>query len=132
MWSARLAHQAVGSASGPGIFVVRILMQTSLAGIFGSSITYISRRVPPQRMAEMVGTVGISGFLGMLVGPQLSDWICGHGAVGQAELNRMFQVSALLAAGALVIAGVATRAAAVPGPRRIPPSGPCFGAINRD
>lgn len=116
-----LAHQVVASPGGPGIFAVRILMQTSLAGIFGSSITYISRRVPPQRMAEMVGTVGISGFLGMLIGPQLSDWICGHGQVGQAELNRMFQVSALLATGALVIAAVATRRASATGPRRIPP-----------
>ncbi len=104
-----LAHQFITSAFGPGIFLVRLAMQTALAGIFGASITFVSRLVPPQRVAEMVGTVGISGFVGMLIGPQLADWICGHGLVGHAELNRLFQVAGLIALLAMAAASLATR-----------------------
>ena len=48
-----LAHCLINSSTGPAIFLLRILMQTSVAGIFGASITYISRRVPPARMERM-------------------------------------------------------------------------------
>jgi MFS family permease len=114
-----LAHLWITSASGPGIFITRIIMQTSIAGVFGASITYISLRVPPQRVAEIVGTLGTSGFIGILLGPQLSDWICGS-HLERTHLDRMFAVAALLAAGSLVAALVATRRASVPMPQRIP------------
>ena len=55
-----LLHLAVFSAYSPAMFLVRALMQASLAGIFGSSITFVSLRVPPKRMAEIVGALGTS------------------------------------------------------------------------
>jgi MFS family permease len=113
-----LANSMLTSAYGPGIFLVRIMMQTAIAGIFGASITHVSRCAPPTRMAEMVGTVGIAGFVGMLVGPQLSDWICGHGITGQTELNRLFQTSAFVAGWGLLAAWLATRREVPPRSRR--------------
>jgi MFS family permease len=68
-----IAHLFLRSAYSPSIFVTRTLMQASLAGMFGSSITFVSLRVPPPRLAEMVGALGTSGFLGILAGPLISD-----------------------------------------------------------
>ena len=104
-----LAHLCITSASGPGVYLVRILMQTSIAGIFGASITYISLRVPPERMAEIVGTIGTSGFLGMLAGPFLSDWICGEVPLGRGQLDRLFIISASFGVLAAAVVALATR-----------------------
>ena len=63
-----LLHLFVTSAYSPAVFLVRTLMQASLAGIFGASITYVSLQVPAKRMAEVVGALGTSGFLGLMIG----------------------------------------------------------------
>lgn len=115
-----LAHCLVQSAGGPAIFGLRILMQTSVAGIFGASITYISRRVPPERMAEIIGTLGTSGFIGVLVGPQLADWICYGDQLERFQLNRLFLVAGALVGIAFVAAWGATRGQKVPAIRRSP------------
>jgi len=44
------ANLFLESAYSPSIFLLRILMQTSMAGVFGSSITFVSARVAPHRM----------------------------------------------------------------------------------
>jgi MFS family permease len=116
-----LAHLWVTSADGPAIFLVRIAMQTSIAGIFGASITFISRRVPPARMAEIIGSLGTAGFIGILVGPQLADWMMGSGAVEAAELRRMFLTAAGLGVVALLSAWAATAGSVVRRARRTPP-----------
>jgi MFS family permease len=114
-----MAHLALSTAYGPGIFIVRAVMQTSLAGIFGSSITFVSLRVSPQRIAEMVGTLGTSGFLGMLIGPQLSDWICG-GTGGEGRVQLMFVTAAGIAALATLATWLATVGDPPPNVRRRP------------
>src|SRR5690606_11799205 len=70
-----LLHLLISTAYSPGAFLVRILMQASLAGIFGASITFVSLRVPARRMAEIIGLLGTSGFLGLMIGPLISDWL---------------------------------------------------------
>lgn len=114
------AHCLVQSAMGPAIFFIRILMQTSVAGIFGASITYISRRVPPERMAEIVGTLGTSGFVGVLVGPQIADWICRGETIQRDQLNQLFMTAGCLVSVALVAAWGATRGLSVKPVRKAP------------
>ncbi len=125
-----LAHLWITSATGFAIFAVRILMQTSLAGIFGASITYISRQVPPERMAEIVGTLGTSGFVGFLVGPQLADWICRGPVIEREQLNWLFLTAAGLAAAGLIAVCFATRGKTVKSNRRRPPVLPLVRRYN--
>ncbi len=125
-----VAHLWITSATGFEIFAVRILMQTSIAGIFGASITYISRRVPPERMAEIVGTLGTSGFVGFLVGPQLGDWICRGSVIERVQLNWLFLTAAGLAAGGLVAVCWATRGETIKSKRRQPPVIPLVRRYN--
>jgi MFS family permease len=114
------AHCLIQSATGPVIFLLRILMQTSVAGVFGASITYISRRVPPQRMAEIVGTLGTSGFIGILIGPQVADWICAGETIDRGQLNQLFLTAGCLAGVAFAAAWGATRGQAIRPVRKSP------------
>lgn len=113
-------HLLLSTAYGPAIFGVRLLMQSSLAGIFGASITFVSLRVPTQRMAEMIGALGTSGFLGIMAGPVLSDWLASGGATGGQVVTRMFWTSGGLAFAGAVTAWWATRESTTPKRRRRP------------
>lgn len=86
-------HLGLTTADGPAMFVFRTLMQASLAGIFSSSITFVSLRVPPRRMAEVVGALGTSGFLGLMLGPLISDGI-GQFADSPGDMVRVMFLSA--------------------------------------
>jgi len=123
-----IAHLWVTSSAGLAIFAVRIVMQTSIAGIFGASITWISRRVPPERMAEIIGTLGTSGFFGILIGPQIADWICSGPAIERPQLNRLFVVAGSLGSAAFVAAWFATRGQRIPVVRR---RAPMMGLLRR-
>ena len=70
-----LGHLTVTSLQSPAIYFLRILYTISLAGGFGASITFITFRAPPERMGEMIGMLGSSGFIGMAVGPSIGDWL---------------------------------------------------------
>ena len=111
-----LAHLLLTSAFSPPIFLVRIVMQSSLAGVFGASITFVSLRVPPQRMAEIIGTLGTSGFIGILIGPAIGDWFCGNEPPGRAALLHLMETAA-----AIAIAGTITTWFAVRGEFRFAP-----------
>lgn len=127
MWSAAgfvlacYGHLWITATDGPTIYALRILFNTSIAGVFGASITYISRRAPVYRMAEIVGTLGTSGFVGMISGAWLGDLIFGGGPADRAHLDFMFEISAVLGIAAFVFAWLATRGAAPPLRRKQPP-----------
>jgi MFS family permease len=114
------AHTLITDVRGPMIFALRILYATSMAGVYGSSITSVSRRLPLARMAEVVGTLGTSGFIGMAVGPMLGDVFCGHDPITRTDLNTMFLVATGLGIVSLVCAELATRHEATPRRRRKP------------
>lgn len=103
-----LGHLLVTEASHPGVFVLRIALSTGLAGAFGSSMVYVSRRVPPERMAEMVGTLGTSGFLGMVLGPLMGDALF-RGGAGAWNVHLMFLLAAGLGFAAMLFCWLATR-----------------------
>ncbi len=115
-----LCHLAISDINGPMIYLVRVLMNTSIAGAFGASITYISLQVPKPRVPEMVGTLGTSGFLGTCLGPVIGDYLF-RGAITRGTINGMFCTAAAISGVALVCAFLATRGAVRPGKQPRPP-----------
>lgn len=116
-----LLHLSISSATTPGVFLVRAMMQASLAGFFGASITFVSLRVPPKRMAEIVGALGTSGFLGLMIGPLISDWL-GSGDLTQEQMvQRMFWTAAALALASAIATWFAVQGAVLPVRHARPP-----------
>ncbi len=109
-----LAHLMLTTATGPSVFFARAVMQASLAGIFSSSITFVALRVPTERMAEVVGTLGTSGFIGLMLGPIISDWLGRDGNVGQSMVQNMFGIALSLAVASTIATWLASRGATVP------------------
>jgi MFS family permease len=115
-----LLHLTLSTAYGPAIFLVRALMQASLAGVFGSSITFVSLRVRPQRMPEIIGALGTSGFLGLMVGAIISDWI-GQGKLADRQIvELMLHIAAVLATTSVIATWFATGTSVVPLPQERP------------
>lgn len=116
-----LGHLLVTSYRGPAIYVLRILFGCSLAGIFGASMTFVSGRAPTARMAEMLGMLGTSGFVGIVFGTQLGDFLCGTETISRHQINLMFVMAAAFGGAALLFAWLATWGQAAPVSRRRPP-----------
>lgn len=116
-----LGHLLVSSVDGPGVYALRIAFQTSLAGFFGSSIAFIAGRSSTARIAEVVGTLGTSGFVGQMTGTFLSDLLLGQSQIERLHVDRVFLLSAALGSAALVFAALATHGARRPLRRRQPP-----------
>lgn len=116
-----LAHMAIERVDGPAIYLVRIAYHTGVAGAFGASMTYISLRAPVLRMAEMIGILGTSGFVGMAIGTQLGDLLCRAETIDREHIDRLFFAGAALAFLSLASAWMATRGATRPIVRRRPP-----------
>ncbi len=116
------AHLAITSCTGPAVYLLRIAFCCAIAGVFGSSMTFISGRVPAARIAEMIGMLGSSGFLGIVLGTQLGDFLLGTETIQRWQVDRMFLAAGLLATCSLLFAYLATRGHAhlVP-PQRHPP-----------
>lgn len=124
LWSSALfivscaGHLWVDEARGVPIYLLRILYQTSVAGFFGASITYISGRAPITRMAEVIGTLGTSGFVGMMLGTSLGDQLLNYAKLDRSHVDHMFEAATLLAIAAYGFSWVATRGHPVPVKRR--------------
>jgi MFS family permease len=112
-----LCHLVITRIDGPAIYLVRMLMNTSIAGAFGASTTFISLQVPKRRVPEMVGALGTSGFLGTSVGPIVGDYLF-RGETTLATIHSMFLTAAAISAVALVCVYFATRG--MPRPERFP------------
>lgn len=80
------------------IYAARVLFAVGLTGMFACSITHIQNGVPPHRRTEIIGNLGSSGFIGMVLGAQLGD------AVFRAIPAGRWQFLALF--GGTVVAGV--------------------------
>ena len=116
-----LAHLMITRLDNPAIYAVRILFATCVAGTFGASITYLSLRVPIERMAEVVGVCGTAGFVGMAIGPEVGDLICTSSTVTGGEIRTLFMTAAGFATVAWVFAFFATRGEVHTRPARRPP-----------
>ncbi|MBX7169137.1 MAG: MFS transporter [Pirellulales bacterium] len=118
-----LAHLLITDVHGPAIYLARIVFNTSVSGIFGASITNVARRVPPRRMAEAIGTLGTSGFLGMMTGSLLGDRLFAGVQITEWHIQTMFLTAAGLGAVSMALAWASTRGQSNPPPRRQPPLG---------
>ena len=108
-----LLHLLLSSATTWPIYAVRLLFSTAAAGAFGAQLTFVSLSSPERRLAEVIGTLGTAGFLGLLLGPWVGDWICGD-SPGQFQIQQMLIASALLSGVSLICSLQATRDEASP------------------
>jgi MFS family permease len=105
-----IAHLWIQRCDAPAIYVLRVLWCCSVAGIFGSSTTFVAVGAPLVRVAELVGMLGTSGFLGMVLGTNLGDLLYrGAQAPTRQLTDQMFVVASLLALVSMVFAWLATR-----------------------
>lgn len=77
------------------IYVLRSGLVLGTAFVFASNLTYVSQAAPIERRTEAIGTMGIGGFLGMLMGPFLGDLILGSGTRGREDFTTLFVTAAL-------------------------------------
>lgn len=98
-------HLLLRSCHGPAIYLLRILFASSVAGVFGSSLTWASGRVPRARVAEVVGMLGASGFVAWAVANALGDALCGGGS---AHIERVFVAAGVFTLSAMVFCWLAT------------------------
>ncbi len=118
------AHLWIDTARGPAVYAAQVALRTSIAGVFGASITFISSRVPVVRVAEVIGMLGTSGFVGMMGGTLLGDWVFGPEPSTPAEVNRMFLIAAGLGLVTCVASWLATSGVQGVPRRRVPPVWP--------
>lgn len=116
-----LGHLLVTSADTPPIYLLRIAYTTSLAGAFGASFTSVARRLSVDRMAEVIGMLGTSGFVAMGLSPFLGDLVIGPPPHTRGRLDLMFMIAAGFAVLALICIERATRGEERPTARRRPP-----------
>lgn len=73
---------------GPLIYVARVLFTAGMSSMFACSIYHIQNQVPPYRRTEVIGSLGSSGFVGMIAGTQLGDLLF----YAVADRGRLFVV----------------------------------------
>lgn len=101
-------HLWVTHYNSPFLYVLRIAYCCALAGIFAATMTFISNLAPTVRMAEMIGMLGTSGFIGMMVGSQLGDLLLGTAQIAGWQVHRVFVASGSLGILAMAFTAIAT------------------------
>lgn len=112
-----LGHLYVDSAESLAVYALRIVLSVATAGVFGASITAVSRSLSLVRMTEVISVLGTSGFVAMALGPTIADALFAS-AGPVAGSRRMFWLSAALATVSLALAAAAMRHETAPLPRR--------------
>jgi MFS family permease len=87
------------------------------AGVYGASLTFVSKQAAPNRLAELYGMIGTATFVGYLGGTQLSDLMLSVGTVDRAHVNLLFDAAVILSCLAVPFAWTATRGEGRPRPR---------------
>lgn len=78
------------------IYAARIGFAAGLAGMFTCSIVHIQNRVPAERRTEVIGNLGSSGFVGMILGSQAGDWIFNIFPAGRVQFLALFGGTVIL------------------------------------
>lgn len=102
-------HLNIDSISSIEVYLARTLYATSLSGAFGAWLSFISLQAPIQRVAEVIGVVGSSGFVGMAVGPAIGDWIFELFEGEAQQVSALFVLSNVMVVVALLAALLACR-----------------------
>ena len=105
-------HLAIDDINGPQIYFARTLFQAGVAGYFGAWLSFISLQSPPHRIAEVIGVVGSSGFVGVAIGPAIGDWLFSEyspfGPGQGAHVRGMIVASISAVVAAMIFAGLAS------------------------
>jgi MFS family permease len=107
---------------GPLLFVARVLFTSGIASMFACSICHIQNRAPPHRRTEVIGSLGTSGFVGMVTGTQLGDVLFRTVSDQHTLFVMLFAMTAVLGAGYLAIVVYLTRHDGLPQPHAGPPA----------
>lgn len=80
---------------GPLIYVLRAGTYVGAALVFSSSLTYVTQTTPTDRRTEAIGILGAGGFLGILLGPNISDLFLGAHDRTLSQFLGLFGVAAI-------------------------------------
>lgn len=85
--------------------VLRAIWTVALAIVMTTVAVFAAQIAPQHRRAESIGTIGLAGFLGMLIGPTLGDWVFSGDNTTIAPYRLFFGASAAcsLLAGLIVL-----------------------------
>lgn len=72
------------------IYAARVGFVVGLTGMFACSVTHIQNHVPPHRRTEVIGNVGSSGFIGLILGSNIGDWIYHAVPPGRPQFLALF------------------------------------------
>ncbi len=90
------------------IYVARIAYFVGLTGMYACSMTHIQNQVPPHRRTEVIGNLGSSGFIGLILGANVGDWIIQSVPPGRLQFQALFGGATLVGVLYLVIVLVMT------------------------
>ena len=105
-------HLQIDSVSSVSVYLARTLYASSLAGTFGAWLSFVSLQAPAGRVAEVIGVVGASGFVGMATGPVIGDYIFADTSTFDRNVELMLYVSAGSVVMSLLFAICACRSSA--------------------
>ncbi len=94
---------------GPLIYILRSFLALGAALVFAASLTYVVQCYPRSRRTEAIGVLGAGGFLGMLVGPQLGDYILGAQERSREDFLFLFVASAVALLAPLILLSLVRR-----------------------
>jgi MFS family permease len=77
------------------LYVLRTLTVLGSALFFASNLTYVTQIAPAGRQTEGIGFVGAGGFLGIMLGPWLGDWILGDVHASAQQFHWLFAAAAI-------------------------------------
>lgn len=78
------------------LYLARVAFVVGLTGMFACSMTHIQNHVPAHRRTEIIGNLGSSGFIGMVLGSNLGDVILRFVPDGRPQFLILFGVAATL------------------------------------
>jgi len=79
------------------IVVLRMIAGMAAASVMTTVAVFAGQIAPPERRAESIGTMGLAGFCGMIIGPALGDTIFSQEQVPDAAYHVFFTASAVAA-----------------------------------
>lgn len=102
------------------IYVARAAFTIGLGSMFASSISHIQAQVPPERRTEILGSLGSSGFVGMILGAQLGDLLFQVVPVSNTLFTVLFGTTTALGCGYLALVLWITRGETHSAPHETP------------
>lgn len=90
------------------LYLARVAYFVGLTGMFACSMTHIQNQVPAHRRTEVIGNLGSSGFVGLILGSNVGDWIVRSVPQGALQFQILFGGATLVGVVYLVIVLIMT------------------------